>query len=99
MAKGSILRALVLGTVLLAGAVSPCAASAAPESRRSVTVLVPEMGNLQALAFWVALGARYFEGEGLDVHVVAASAPPQVGGPSRGARRRSRSCPGTTTSG
>ncbi len=38
-------------------------------------VLVPEAGNLQLLAFWVALGGGYFAREGLDVHVVLPDSP------------------------
>jgi ABC-type nitrate/sulfonate/bicarbonate transport system substrate-binding protein len=73
---GRMSRALLLVVaVLLVGAISPRTAGAAPETRHGVDVLVPEAGNLQLLAFWVALGGGYFTREGIDVNVVTPSAP------------------------
>jgi ABC-type nitrate/sulfonate/bicarbonate transport system substrate-binding protein len=40
-----------------------------------VKVLVPEAGNLQLLAFYVALGAGYFESSGIDVVPVSPPSP------------------------
>jgi ABC-type nitrate/sulfonate/bicarbonate transport system substrate-binding protein len=82
MAKGTtrLLRALLVGVTLVAGALSPRVAPAAQGGRRAITVLVPEAGNLQILAFWVALGGDYFAREGLDVNLIVAESPAQAQG-------------------
>ena len=40
-----------------------------------VRIILPETGNLQHLAFWVARGAGLFEREGLDVTLAVPSSP------------------------
>jgi NitT/TauT family transport system substrate-binding protein len=67
---GRALSALTLAALLL---VAPPAGAA--QVRWPVRVLVPEPGNLQLLAFWVALGAGYFAEEGIDVVPVSPASP------------------------
>ena len=74
------LRAVCFGLAVLAIAIAPRGASAAAAPRTSVPIIVPDTGDLQLLAFWVALGAGYFADEGMDVHVVAPSEPGQAAG-------------------
>jgi NitT/TauT family transport system substrate-binding protein len=45
----------------------------------TVRIGVPERENIQFLTLWAALGAGYFEAEGLEVRLVVASAPNQSG--------------------
>lgn len=42
----------------------------------SVRVVTPNQISLQWMSFWVALGAGYFEDEGLSIEVVSPPAPP-----------------------
>lgn len=49
-------------------------------TRGTVRVLVPDEGNLQLLAFYVALGARDFAREGVDVVPTSPSSPALVQG-------------------
>lgn len=60
---------------VLASLSVPSLAMAAPPPRATVKVLVPEAGNLQLLAFYVAIGAGYFEDAGLDVVPVSPQYP------------------------
>jgi NitT/TauT family transport system substrate-binding protein len=50
-------------------------AIAAPLAPTTVKVLVPEEGNLQLLAFWVALGAGYFAERGVTVEPFVPPSP------------------------
>jgi ABC-type nitrate/sulfonate/bicarbonate transport system substrate-binding protein len=70
--RSGVRRFFAWAVVLLSMAAS-VRASAAPPTR--VKVLVPEAGNLQLVAFYVALGAGYFAREGLDVVPVSPSSP------------------------
>jgi iron complex outermembrane receptor protein len=45
----------------------------------TVRLAVPERENIQYLTLWVALGAGYFQNEGLNVELVVADAPNQTG--------------------
>ena len=67
------LRAFLVLVGLLAGLVAPSRASAKAATLEPVQVVVPQTGDLQLLAFWVALGAGYFSEEGIDVRVVTPS--------------------------
>ena len=68
---------LVVAAVALVLTLTPAGASAAP--RTPVRIIVPKLGNLQYLSFWVAQGGGLFEAEGLDVTLsipdVSAGAP------------------------
>jgi ABC-type nitrate/sulfonate/bicarbonate transport system substrate-binding protein len=66
----AVRAALFTCSIVVAVALPPRPALAVQGGRRSVEVLVPEAGNLQLLAFWVALGGGYFGREGLDVRAV-----------------------------
>src|SRR5258708_5213906 len=44
-----------------------------------VRIEVPNTNNLQFFALWVALGAGYFQQEGLQPRIIAASSPRDVG--------------------
>jgi NitT/TauT family transport system substrate-binding protein len=59
-------------TLILLLALSSCAKT------RALPILVPDAQNLQYLDFWVALGARYFEDEGLSIQVRTPQAPNEV---------------------
>ena len=45
----------------------------------TVRIGVPERDNLQYLTLWVALGAGYFQAEGIDPQIVVAERPNQAG--------------------
>jgi hypothetical protein len=45
---------------------------------RAVRIGVPELGDLQFLSFWVAIGAGFFVDEGLDVALVFSPTPDQA---------------------
>jgi ABC-type nitrate/sulfonate/bicarbonate transport system substrate-binding protein len=47
-------------------------------STAHVKVLVPDSDNLQYLAFWVAQGAGYFAGEGVEAEVTSPEVPAQA---------------------
>ena len=70
---GSVLRT----AVVCALAAATCAASAAAATR--IRVGIPERDNIQYITLWVALGAGYFDDEGLDVQPVLARAANQSG--------------------
>ena len=72
-ARGRSGRAGVVFGVVLA-LLAPSSSSASP-ARTPVQILIPEPGNLQLLAFYVALGAGYFESVGLDVSPVSPPSP------------------------
>lgn len=91
-ARAALVVCLLLATVLA----SPNAAFASPGGRRSLDVLVPEAGNLEILAFWVALGGGYFAREGLDVHAVAPDAPEHLMRSFAGGAAQAAVLPGPT---
>src|SRR3954466_8502938 len=53
--------------------------AAAPVARTPVRIEVPNTGNLQFFTLWVALGAGYFQQEGLEPEIIAAPNPRSVG--------------------
>jgi NitT/TauT family transport system substrate-binding protein len=53
--------------------------AAAPPMRTPVRIEVPNTGNLQFFTLWVALGAGYFQQEGLEPEIIAAPNPRSVG--------------------
>lgn len=59
------------------GAPATSAETPEPLSENTVRVFVPTADNLQFMSFWVALGAGFFDDEGLDVRV---ELPPMPGG-------------------
>ena len=65
-----------IGLLLLACTAAVSTASAAGTE---VRVGIPERDNIQYLSLWVALGAGYFQAEGLEPHVVVAPAANQAG--------------------
>src|SRR5262245_5104777 len=70
------MRSLGVKLVVALAFVASTAISAAAAPLR---LGVPQPDNIQYLALWVALGAGYFESEGLDVHLVYAERPNQSG--------------------
>jgi ABC-type nitrate/sulfonate/bicarbonate transport system substrate-binding protein len=70
-------RRLALTGIALA-ALSAQNGSSAPD-RMPVRIEVPSTNNLQFLTLWVALGAKYFQQEGLEPRIVAASTPRNTG--------------------
>lgn len=54
-------------------------ASAQPDRRTPVRIEVPNAKNLQFFTLWVALGAKYFEQEGLEPKILYASTPRSTG--------------------
>ena len=65
----------MLGACVAVALLAAAPAFAAPSARTTVRVLVPEEGNLQLLAFWVALGAGYFAEAGITVEPVVPPSP------------------------
>lgn len=65
------MKTLILAALLLAPAVR---ASDIP-GLKPVKILIPDEGNLQLLAFYVAQGAGYFADAGLDISTVSPPAP------------------------
>lgn len=47
--------------------------------RTPVRIEVPNTGNLQFITLWVAIGAGYFQKEGLEPQIIAAPNPREVG--------------------
>jgi NitT/TauT family transport system substrate-binding protein len=68
-------RLLAVTSALIVALVAGSAG--APATR--IRVGVPERENIQFLTLWVALGAGYFQAEGLDVDLVVATAGNQSG--------------------
>jgi NitT/TauT family transport system substrate-binding protein len=52
---------------------------AAPVQHAPVRIEVPNTNNLQFFTLWVALGAGYFQKEGLEPHILAAASPRSTG--------------------
>jgi NitT/TauT family transport system substrate-binding protein len=52
---------------------------AASAQRTPVRIEVPNTNNLQFFALWVALGAGYFQQQGLEPHILAAPTPRSTG--------------------
>src|SRR5882757_7353374 len=65
--------------VLAIAAFADGRALAAPAERTSVRIEVPNTNNLQFLTLWVALGAGFFQQEGLEPHILAAANPRSTG--------------------
>ena len=78
MLAGALLIAAALGTsadaepVLVNGV-------AAPAPGTPVRIEVPNTGNLQFFTLWVAVGAGFFQQEGLEPQILAAPNPRSVG--------------------
>ena len=72
-------RTLLLALAILSASLASPSAAASPSTpRERVAVAVPDVANLQFLAFWIAVGAGYFADEGLDVDVTAPASPALV---------------------
>jgi NitT/TauT family transport system substrate-binding protein len=66
--------------LLIAAALSASGNGAAAQVPRTpVRIEVPNTGNLQFFTLWVAVGAGYFQQEGLDPQILAAPNPRSVG--------------------
>src|SRR4051812_38907964 len=65
--------------MILALIIAAPVGAAAPVVRTPVRIEVPNTGNLQFLTLWVAVGAGYFQQEGLEPEIVAAANPRSVG--------------------
>lgn len=79
--RGRVALSLLAFVALLApvrAGGSPGGHSPKPPEPVAVRIAVPEMGNLQLLNFWVAVGEGLFEDEGLDVELVTPSMPGQT---------------------
>ena len=63
-------------TTVLSGSV-PSDGTPTSRSTNTVRVSVPTADNLQFMSFWVALGAGFFNDEGLDISI---ESPPKAGG-------------------
>ena len=48
-------------------------------AQTSIRVVIPTNDNLQFMSFWVALGAGFFDDEGLDVQTIFPPAPNKAG--------------------
>lgn len=70
-----MLRAYSRTVLAIAGACLVAGTAAA----QPVRLGIPERDNIQYLSLWVALGAGFFQAEGLDIEVVYADAPNQSG--------------------
>jgi ABC-type nitrate/sulfonate/bicarbonate transport system substrate-binding protein len=77
------LRALLAALVVVVSSLACPRAAYADKTPASVRIVVPKRGNLQFLSFWVAIGARLFESEGIAPDLVipdtSAGAPLLVG--------------------
>ena len=65
-------RVVVFASLAVTGSAGVAAAA-------TIRIGVPERDNIQYLTLWTALGAGYFEREGLDVQLVFAPAANQIG--------------------
>jgi ABC-type nitrate/sulfonate/bicarbonate transport system substrate-binding protein len=72
------LRALPIVSALAIAALPRPSLAGQEGSTVHVKVLVPDSDNLQYLAFWVAQGAGYFAGEGVEVEVTSPELPAQA---------------------
>jgi NitT/TauT family transport system substrate-binding protein len=68
---------LLIGVLALGALANDCAWAAA--ERIPVRIEVPNANNLQFLTLWVALGAGYFQSEGLEPQILAAASPRSTG--------------------
>jgi NitT/TauT family transport system substrate-binding protein len=74
------LRGIFVGLAFLVWAIAPSQAFAAPRTElEPVLIEVPGASNMQFLNLWVALGAGYFEQEGLAPRIVVAQGPRMTG--------------------
>ena len=73
----NIKRALLARVVVFA--LLAMTGSAAVAAAATIRIGVPERDNIQYLTLWTAVGAGYFEREGLDVQLVFAPAANQIG--------------------
>jgi NitT/TauT family transport system substrate-binding protein len=71
--------ARLLIAVFAFGAFAAGHAGAATAERIAVRIEVPNTNNLQFLTLWVALGAGFFQSEGLEPHILAAASPRSTG--------------------
>ena len=77
MQKRIAFCAMIVLTLIIAAPLG--AVVAAQPARTPVRIEVPSTGNLQFFTLWVALGAGYFQQEGLEPQIVAAPNPRAVG--------------------
>jgi ABC-type nitrate/sulfonate/bicarbonate transport system substrate-binding protein len=68
-----------LGVVIFALIAGGSASAAAPGQRIPVRIEVPNTGNLQFFTLWVAVGAGFFQREGLQPQIIPAAMPRSVG--------------------
>ena len=59
--------------------ITPEPASASSGGGTRIRVVIPTNNNLQFISFWIALGAGFFEDEGLDVQTVFPPMPDRSG--------------------
>jgi NitT/TauT family transport system substrate-binding protein len=69
--------ARLFGAIIICGLLGNGAAAQSP--RTPVRIEVPNTGNLQFITLWVAVGAGYFQQEGLEPEILAAPNPRSVG--------------------
>ena len=74
----NIVTRLIL-VVLAINALASQGALAAEPQRVPVRIEVPNTNNLQFLTLWVALGAGFFQKEGLEPRIIAAGSPRTTG--------------------
>lgn len=72
-------RIAAFAMIIFALMIGPPLRAAAPPMRVPVRIEVPNTGNLQFFALWVALGAGYFQQEGLQPEILVAPNPRSVG--------------------
>jgi NitT/TauT family transport system substrate-binding protein len=69
----------LLGAIIVACMPLLASATAAPAALTPVRIEVPGAKNLQFFNLWVALGAGYFQQEGLDARILVARGPRTTG--------------------
>lgn len=74
----TLLARLLMG-LLAIGAFAHARAWAAPQTLTTIRIEVPNTNNLQFLTLWVALGAGFFQQEGLEPRILAAASPRSTG--------------------